>query len=48
MGGERREGQVAWSLVGNREIYKYKCIYTYMFSLLYINESYKNSIIACL
>ena len=41
MGGERREGQVAWSLVGNREIYKYKCIYTYMFSILCINESYK-------
>ena len=37
MGGERREGQVAWSLVGNREIYKYKGIYTYIFSILCIN-----------
>ena len=41
MGGERREGQVAWSLVGNREIYKYKCIYTYIFSILCIISSYK-------
>ena len=41
MGGERREGQVAWSLVGNREIYKYKGIYTYIFSILCIISSYK-------
>ena len=41
MGGERREGQVAWSLVGNREIYKYKGIYTYIFSIQCIISSYK-------